>query len=57
MMACALVPVWALIFGPLRGIPGWWQMIDAAFGLVGFLPMWLCNRWARELEAAEQKET
>ena len=53
MVACALVPVWALVFGHLRGIPGWWRMIDAAFGLVAFLPMWLCNRWASELEAGD----
>jgi hypothetical protein len=50
MLACGLVPVWALLFGPIRGIPAWWRMIDAAFGVVGFLPMWLCSRWAGELE-------
>lgn len=50
MAACALVPVWAVVFGHIRGIPGWWRMIDAAFGIVGFVPMWLCNRWAREIE-------
>ena len=52
MIACAFVPVWALVFGHIRGMPGWWQMIDASFGVVGFIPMWLCNRWARRLEAA-----
>jgi hypothetical protein len=52
MLACALVPVWALVFGPLRGIPLWWQAIDASFGVLGFLPMWLCHRWTGELEAA-----
>jgi hypothetical protein len=50
MLACALVPIWALVFGNLRGIPGWWRVIDAAFGVVGFVPMWLCNRWVAELE-------
>jgi hypothetical protein len=52
MMACAAVPIWALFFGHLRGIPGWWRMIDATFGVVGFVPMWLCNRWVSQLEAA-----
>ena len=33
-------------------MPGWWRMIDAVFGVVGFIPMWLFNRWARQLEAA-----
>ncbi len=52
MMACAAVPVWALVLGQLRGILAWWRMIDAAFGVVGFVPMWLCNRWVSRLEAA-----
>lgn len=52
IMACAAVPIWALVFGHLRGIPGWWRMIDAAFGVVGFIPMWLCHRWVSRLEAA-----
>ena len=51
MLACALVPPWALVFGHLRGIPLWWRAIDAAFGFVGFVPAWLCDRWAGDLEA------
>jgi hypothetical protein len=50
MMACALVPVWAAAFGHLRGIPAWWRVIDASFGVVGLVPMWRCNRWAVEAE-------
>jgi hypothetical protein len=50
MLACAAVPVWAFIFGPLRGIPAWWRVIDALFGVVGFVPMWLCHRWTGRLE-------
>lgn len=45
MIACAAVPAWALAFGALRGIPFWWRMVDASFGIVGFVPMWLCHRW------------
>jgi len=52
MMACALVPPWALLWGEVRGIPGWWRVIDAAFGVVGFIPLWLCNRWVGELEGS-----
>lgn len=29
MIACALVPPWALVFGEVRGIPLWWRAIDA----------------------------
>ena len=52
MIACALVPVWALVFGQVRGIPLWWRAIDAMFGIVGFVPCWLCHRWTGALEAA-----
>lgn len=50
MVACALVPLWALGFGHVRGIPMWWRMIDSTFGVIGFVPMWLCYRWSGELE-------
>ena len=50
MIVCALVPLWAIAFGPIRGIPPWWRVIDASFGVVGFLPMWLCDRWISGLE-------
>ena len=26
------------------------QAIDCSFGLVGFVPLWLCRKWAIELE-------
>jgi hypothetical protein len=29
-------------------------MIDAPFGVVGFMPMWLGHRWAGQLEADGQ---
>lgn len=50
MAACALVPLWALAFGALRGIPFWWRLIDASFGVAAFVPVWLCHRWTRVLE-------
>lgn len=50
MIACALVPLWALVFGEVRGIPLWWRAIDASFGIVGFVPAWLCHRWTGALE-------
>ena len=51
MIACVLVIPYALIFGALRGIPFYWRLIDCSFGVVGFLPLWLCWRWTGELEA------
>jgi len=49
LIACALVVPYALIFGALRGIPLFWRLIDCSFGVFGFLPLWLCRRWTREL--------
>ncbi len=51
MIACVLVIPYALIFGAVRGIPIWWRLIDCSFGVFGFIPLWFCRKWARELEA------
>jgi hypothetical protein len=53
MIACALVIPYALVFGAVRGIPFWWRLIDGCFGVVGFVPLWLCRNWVRELEERE----
>ena len=52
MIACVLVVPYAMVFGAIRGIPLWWRLIDSSFGIVGFVPMWLCAKWTRELESA-----
>lgn len=50
LIACALVIPWALVFGAVRGIPFWWRLIDCSFGIFGFVPVWLCRIWAKELD-------
>ena len=50
LIACGLVIPYALVFGGLRGIPLWWRLIDCSFGVFGFIPLWFCRRWAKELE-------
>jgi len=49
LIACVCVVPMALIFGPLRGIPFYWQLIDCSFGVVGFVPLWLVRKYTREL--------
>jgi hypothetical protein len=49
MIACVLVVPYAFVFGGLRGIPFCWRLIDCSFGVFGFVPLWLCNRWSTEL--------
>ena len=48
MIACALVIPLALIFGPLRGIPFFWRLIDCSFGIIGFIPLWIVRREIRQ---------
>jgi hypothetical protein len=50
LIACVLVIPYALVFGGLRGIPLWWRLIDCAFGVFGFVPLWFCRKWTNELE-------
>lgn len=49
LIACALIIPYALIFGGLRGIPLWWRFIDCSFGVLGFIPLWFCRSWSKEL--------
>jgi hypothetical protein len=51
LIACVLVIPFAVFFGGLRGIPFWWRLIDCSFGVFGFIPLWLCRKYARELES------
>lgn len=50
LIACVAVIPLALICGPIRGIPLYWRLIDCSFGVVGFIPLWICLRDTRRLE-------
>ena len=39
LAACVLVPVLALICGPIRQIPFGWRLIDSSFGVIGAIPL------------------
>ena len=47
LVGCSLVPPLALICGPLRGIPFYWQLIDCSFGVFGAVPLLYCLRLTR----------
>ena len=49
MIACVLLVPYAFFFGALRGIPVPWRLIDCSFGVLGFIPLWFCQRSAAEL--------
>lgn len=50
MIACVMVFPLALIAGPVRHIPFYWQMIDCSFGVLGIIPLYLCSKKIKELE-------
>jgi len=54
MIACVLVVPMALIFGPIRGIPLFWRVIDTSFGVFGFIPLWYCRKAILQMAALEQ---
>lgn len=44
MIACLLVIPLALICGPIRGIPFYWQLLDCSFGVLGLIPLAIARR-------------
>lgn len=57
MIACLMVIPLALIAGPIRGIPFWWQIIDCSFGIIGIIPLAWCRGLIRELERSDKRFT
>ncbi len=55
MIACVAVIPLALIAGPIRGIPFYWRLIDASFGIIGIIPLWLSLRDIRALERTRRE--
>ena len=51
LIACAAVIPTAMVFGPIRGIPLPWRLIDCAFGVVGIVPLLLARRDTLRLAA------
>lgn len=49
LIACVLVLPLAFIAGNLRGIPIGWRLIDCSFGVLGFIPLCICYRKAKQL--------
>jgi hypothetical protein len=54
MIACILIIPLALICGPIRGIPFFWQLIDCSFGVIGIIPLWLCRNLILRIAQMEQ---
>ncbi len=50
MIACIMVFPLALIAGPIRQIPFFWQLIDCSFGLIGIIPLFIIYQLTNKLE-------
>lgn len=49
LVACAAVIPLAMICGPIRGIPFYWQLIDCSFGVFGAVPLLYCLKLTERL--------
>jgi hypothetical protein len=52
LISCALVPVLAFAWAPVRGIPFFWRCVDASFGVVGAVPLWAVLKRIERMERA-----
>lgn len=43
IIACILVIPWTLIFGAIRAVPFFWQLVDMSFGIFGVIPLWIAR--------------
>lgn len=50
LIACIGVFPLAFIAGSIRDIPFFWRLIDCSFGVIGFVPLYLCHKYIRMLE-------
>jgi hypothetical protein len=57
MLGCVLLIPYALLFGAFRGIPIWWRCIDCSFGIIGIIPLWLCQKWANQIESGTPRSS
>lgn len=44
LWSCLGVILLAFLWAPVRGIPFFWRCIDASFGVIGAIPLWLVLR-------------
>lgn len=57
VIACILIIPFALIAGHFRGMPFWWRIIDCSFGVIGIIPLIICLKNIRRLEAEAKTES
>ena len=51
LIACLGILPLALICGPIRGIPFFWQWIDCCFCFGGMIPLLICRHYIHKMES------
>ena len=57
IIACMLIIPFAIIAGHFRGMPFWWRVIDCSFGIIGLIPLTICLKNIKRLEAEEKEKS
>jgi len=57
VIACILIIPFALIAGHFRDMPFWWRLIDCSFGVIGLVPLMICLKNIKRLEADEKEKS
>src|SRR5215204_6154369 len=57
IIACILIIPFALIAGHFRSMPFWWRLVDCSFGIIGILPLMICLKNIKLLEAEEKEKS
>ena len=57
VIACILIIPFAMIAGHFRGMPFWWRLIDCSFGIIGIVPLAICLKNIKFLEAEEKEKS
>ena len=57
IIACMLIIPFAIIAGHFRGMPFWWRVIDCSFGIIGLIPLTICLKNIKKLEAEEKEKS
>lgn len=56
LWSCLLVLPLAFLWAPVRGIPFFWSCVDASFGVLGAVPLWLVLERIRRMERTAVSE-
>lgn len=51
LWCCALVVPLAFLWAPVRDIPFFWRCVDASFGVLGAIPLWLVWKRIKQMES------